>query len=73
MTVDTQELDENEMRCSSCIAIGVECPDGYRVVKLTCAIDRNHQFVCKAAGCEPRMWQFCPYCGVAFAEEEAVE
>ena len=52
-------MTTEELRCHSCIALGVECPDGYFDGNVTCDVC-GYQFVLVAAMCAPII--NCPEC-----------
>lgn len=51
-------------RCHECVHLGVECPQGYLVLKFECEESPNaHSFVMSRAACYEPDWRFCPHCG----------
>lgn len=52
-------MSNTELRCRSCIDLGVECPDGYFGGKVTCDVC-GYQFELAAARCAPII--NCPEC-----------
>lgn len=51
-----------DARCTDCVALGVECLEGYEVAKLRCSIC-GHRFVLMRTGCSLPATE-CPECAL---------